>query len=53
MPTRSPTAGGVLIAAGAILGTLVGVFASQPTLGFLTGTGIGVVVALMIWWKDR
>lgn len=53
MPTSSPSAGGVLIAAGAILGALIGVFAGQPTLGFLVGSGLGIVVAMMIWWRDR
>ncbi len=53
MPSRNPTAGGMLIALGALLGAAAGVYAGQPTLGFLTGIGLGVVLALVIWLKDR
>jgi hypothetical protein len=53
MASSSPPAGGALIAAGAILGTIVGVVSAQPTLGFLVGSGIGILAALLIWWRSR
>jgi hypothetical protein len=53
MASSSPSGGGVLIALGAMIGAGVGVAVSQPTLGFLTGLGIGVVLALVIWWRGR
>jgi hypothetical protein len=53
MTQRSPTAGGFPIAAGAILGTIGGLVARQPTIGFLAGLGLGVLVAVAIWLKGR
>ncbi len=49
----TPAAGGVLIALGAIVGAAVGLSMDQPTPGFLIGTAIGVVLALLIWWRGR
>jgi hypothetical protein len=52
-PPRYPLAGGVLIAAGAILGTAIGLFtALGPTRGFLAGLALGVVVSLAMWLRD-
>ena len=54
MANPSPTAaGGVLIALGAIVGAAVGVSMNETTAGFLIGTGIGVALALAIWWRSR
>ena len=53
MATSSPSAGGVLIAIGAIVGAAVGVAMKQPTLGFLGGLAIGVILSLAIWWNGR
>uniref|UniRef100_UPI0035CC2162 hypothetical protein n=1 Tax=uncultured Sphingomonas sp. TaxID=158754 RepID=UPI0035CC2162 len=52
-PPRYPLAGGVLIAAGAILGTAIGLFtALGPTRGFLAGLALGVVISLAMWLRD-
>jgi len=53
MATSSPSAGGVLIALGAIVGAGIGVAMSQPTVGFLAGLGLGAVLALAMWWRSR
>lgn len=52
-PRRAPAAGGVLIAAGAIIGTFAGAVRGQPSLGFLGGLTIGVLLAIAIWLGDR
>jgi len=53
-PSRSPAAGGFLIALGAIGGAATGLFyTGQPTRDFLIGTGLGIVVAVIIWLVDR
>ena len=51
--SRTPAAGGFLIAAGAMVGPVVGLFLGQPTIGFLAGVGLGTAAALLIWWRDR
>ncbi|NJR80157.1 hypothetical protein [Sphingomonas corticis] len=52
-PSRSPVAGGFPIALGAILGTVGGLVAGQPTIGFLAGLAIGAALALLIYLRDR
>lgn len=50
--SRSPAAGGVLIAIGAIGGAIVGMFLGEPSKGFLIGTGAGIGMAIAIWLLD-
>ena len=42
-----------VVGPGAIGGTIAGVLAGQPTVGFLAGLGVGAAVALGIWLKGR
>ena len=49
-PTR---AGGVLLAAGILGGVVIGSALGQPSLGFLTGLGIGLIALVTIWYGDR
>lgn len=51
--SSSPAGGGVMIAGGAVLGTIVGLVLGQPTLGMLSGLAIGVAIALAIWLVGR
>ncbi len=46
-------AGGVLIAIGAVFGAFAGATRGQPSIGFLIGLGIGIVLATGIWLLDR
>ncbi len=52
-PSRSPIAGGVLIALGAVGGAIVGFIVRQPTECFLIGTAAGIGMAIAIWLIDR
>lgn len=52
-PSRSPVAGGALIALGAVGGALVGFIIRQPTEAFLVGTAAGIGMAVAIWLIDR
>lgn len=52
-PTRTPLAGGALIAIGAMGGAVIGASQGQVTAGFLIGLGAGVAIAIMIWLVDR
>ena len=53
-PTRStPMAGGFLITAGVVLGTVFGARQGETSLGILIGIGIGILLALLIWLWDR
>ena len=50
---KTPAAGGVLIAIGAIGGTIVGLTIGQVSAAFLIGTAIGVAGAVGVWMIDR
>lgn len=52
-PSRSPIAGGALIALGALGGAVIGFIAGQPTPGLLIGLGTGASLSLLIWLGDR
>ncbi len=49
----TPTAGGVLIAIGAMAGAFGGAFFGESSRGFFIGTGLGVVLALAMWLRQR
>lgn len=53
VPPRNPSAGGFPIAAGALGGTAIGLYAGQPTIGFLAGLALGAAIAVAIWWRER
>lgn len=46
-------AGGFILAATIIAGTVGGVIAGQSSIGFLVGAGAGVLLALLVWLVDR
>ena len=50
---KASQAGGFLVAAGMLVGTVGGVAVGQPSAGFLIGLGAGLALALFIWWRDR
>ncbi|ASK88771.1 hypothetical protein [Sphingorhabdus sp. SMR4y] len=50
---KNSSGGGVFIAIGAIAGAFIGGFMGQPSAGLLTGLALGVLLALLIWWKGR
>jgi hypothetical protein len=50
---RYSQAGGFILAAAIIAGTVAGVIVRQSSVGFLAGTAVGVVRALLIWYADR
>lgn len=52
-PTKAPQAGGVLLAAGLLGGSVIGAVLGQPTIGFLAGGAAGVALALLVWLRER
>lgn len=47
-PRGTGMGGGVLIALGAIVGPIIGLFRGSATIGFLIGIGAGIVLAGII-----
>lgn len=52
-PAPPRAAGGALIALGVVGGAVAGLVLGETTLGFLIGLAVGVLAALLIWWRDR
>jgi len=51
--SKNRNGGGVFIAIGAIVGAFVGGYMGEPSAGLLAGLALGVLAALLIWWKGR
>jgi hypothetical protein len=52
-PTRSPIAGGFLLAACLLVGAVAGTLAGQPSLGVVIGLGVGLLLAAGVWLYER
>lgn len=52
-PSRGTSAGGFLIAVGAIGGAAVGFAIDEVTPCFLIGTALGIAAAIALWLVDR
>lgn len=50
---KATRSGGALLALSLLAGALIGVFAGQPSIGFLAGAGIGLILLTLIWLLDR
>ncbi len=50
---KKPLAGGSLLALCIIIGTVAGAVAGEASMGFLVGTGAGILLAVLLWLKDR
>lgn len=48
-----PQAGGFIIAVAIMAGTIIGGLKNQPSIGLLAGLGLGVLIAVAIWLRDR
>lgn len=49
----SPRAAGAPLALAIVAGALIGTVLGEPTFGVLAGFGLGLAVALLVWWRDR
>lgn len=52
---RSPASlsGGFLIAVSVMVGVIFGAWKGEPSLGFVIGFAVGVVLAVMVWQFDK
>ncbi|MCX8476017.1 MAG: hypothetical protein MT490_09500 [Sphingomonas sp.] len=51
--SRTPMAGGFLLALSLVAGTVVGAGQGQASIGFVAGLGVGLLLLLAIWLIDR
>jgi hypothetical protein len=50
---RFTRAGGCLLALSLVAGAVGGAYAHQPSIGFLAGLGLGLVLLLLVWLLDQ
>lgn len=50
---KDPTGAGAIIAFLILGGAITGGLMGQPSIGLLTGVGAGIVIALLLWLRDR
>lgn len=50
---KEPTGAGAIIAFLILAGTIGGGLMGQPSIGLLAGTGAGVLIALLLWLRER
>jgi len=46
-------AGGSILAGAILAGTMIGVIAREPSIGFLVGTSVGLILIGLLWLRDR
>lgn len=49
---KFPRAGGALLAGSILAGAVGGVLAGQPSIGFLVGAGLGLLLLGLVWLAD-
>ena len=52
-PPRPTMGGGFLIAIGAVFGAFFGGMRHQPSAGLLLGLSLGILLATLLWWRQR
>lgn len=52
-PTKAPIAGGALLALSLIVGSVIGVLKGQPSVGFISGMGVGLALLIAVALVDR
>lgn len=50
---RSPRSGGSLLAIAIIVGAVAGTVAGQPSIGFMSGLGAGLLLLGLVYYMDR
>jgi hypothetical protein len=50
---RFTQAGGSILAVSIIAGTIAGVIVRQPSIGFLVGSGAGLLLVGLFWLQER
>ena len=52
-PKRYSQAGGSILALSIIAGTVAGIIVRQLSIGFLVGTGAGILLLTWFWLQER
>ena len=50
---KEPIGAGAILALTILGGTIVGGLLGQPSIGLLAGTALGIIIAVLLWIRDR
>lgn len=50
---NTPMAGGCFLSLAIMLGVVIGFTQGQASLGFVIGLGVGLIIAVGVWLRDR
>ena len=50
---QNGVAGGIFIAIGLLGGAIIGTLKGQSSIGMVTGLGLGILAAVLVWLYDR
>ena len=51
--SKTPLAGGCFLSLAIMAGVAIGVTQGEASLGFVIGLGVGLVIAVAVWLRDR
>ncbi|WP_448663657.1 hypothetical protein ACG3SL_02985 [Sphingomonas sp. CJ20] len=51
--SRTPMAGGFLLATSLMVGSVVGALRGEASMGFIGGLAVGLALAIGVWLLDR
>ncbi|MEN2709799.1 hypothetical protein ACQKOH_09750 [Sphingomonas sp. NPDC092331] len=52
-PSKTPMAGGFLLALSLIVGVFAGIARGEASFGFVVGLGVGIALLIAVWLVDR
>jgi len=52
-PSKTPMAGGFLLALSLIIGVFAGIAKGEASFGFVVGLGVGLALLIAVWLVDR
>lgn len=52
-PSKTPMAGGFLLALSLIVSVFAGIARGEASFGFLIGLGVGIALLILVWLADR
>lgn len=52
-PSKTPMAGGFLLALSLLVGVFVGIARGEASFGFVIGLGVGLALLALVWVVDR
>ena len=50
---RPRLSGGIFLFLGLLIGSIAGIALNEPSIGMISGFGVGIIIAIVVWLFDR